>query len=163
MLLILLILAQVLICNHIILFQVAVAFIFIYVIIRLPMDLKTDWLLTWAFLGGVVVDLFSDTPGVNAMSSIILAMVKRPCLYAYIPRDDRTKNIVPSLSTLGFAVYGKYLLTMTTIYSLLAFSLEFLNFADIQDILIMTVSSSLLSFVIILGLDSLMISNKHIS
>lgn len=60
-LLIVLVTAQVLICNHIMLFNVATPFIFIYLIVSLPMDLKTDWLLTWAFAAGLLVDLFSDT------------------------------------------------------------------------------------------------------
>lgn len=155
--LIVLILAQVLICNHIILFNVAIGFVFIYVILRLPMNLNTNWLLTWAFISGLIVDLFSDTPGVNAMSCTILAMVKRPCLYAYIPKDDRTKNIVPALSTLGFAVYAKYLLTMTAIYSFLAFTIEFFNFADVKDIVIMSASSALFTFLLLLGIDSLVV------
>ena len=107
-----LIIIQVLICNHIMLFNVAMAFIFIYMIIRLPVDLKTDWLLTWAFFSGLVVDIFSDTPGVNALACTLLAIIKKPMLFAYVPRDDRTKNITPSLKELGFSVYGKYLLTM---------------------------------------------------
>ena len=45
---IVLVLAQVLVCNRIMLFGVAVAFVFIYVVVSLPMKLKTDWLLTWA-------------------------------------------------------------------------------------------------------------------
>ena len=77
-------------------------------------------------------------------------------LYAYIPRDDRTKNIAPSLSTLGFAVYGKYLFSMVTVYCLLAFTIEYFNFADVKEIVIMSAASALLTFLILLGVDSLM-------
>ena len=66
--LVVLLLAQVLICNHILLFNVATLFIFIYVIIHLPISLGTGWLLTWAFLSGLTVDVFSDTLGVNALA-----------------------------------------------------------------------------------------------
>lgn len=156
-LLIVLILVQVLICNNIMLFGVGMAFIFIYVILRLPMDMKTDWLLTWAFFAGLIVDLFSDTAGVNALACTVLAMLKRPCLYAYIPRDDRTKNIAPSLASLGFAIYAKYLLTMTAIYSLLVFSIEYFNFADVKDIILMTIASAVLTFLLLIGIDSLVI------
>ena len=101
---IVLVLTQVLICNHIFIFNVAMAFVFIYVIIRMPMDMKTDALLTWAFVCGLLVDMFSDTPGVNSLACTVLAMVKRPCMYAYVPRDDRTKSITPSIKELGFAM-----------------------------------------------------------
>lgn len=92
-LMIVLVLAQVLVCNRIMLFGVAVAFVFIYVVVSLPMKLKTDWLLTWAFVSGLLVDVFVDTPGVNALSCTLLAMMKKPVLYAYIPRDDHTKTL----------------------------------------------------------------------
>lgn len=152
---ILLVLVQVLVCNNIMLFGIAMTFIFIYVIIRLPMNLNTNWLLTWGFLSGLAVDIFSDTPGVNALACTILAMLKRPMVYAYIPRDDRTKNISPSLASLGFAVYAKYLFSMSVIYCLLVFSIEYFNFADIKEICIMTGASSLFTFLLLLGIDGL--------
>lgn len=157
---IVLVLTQVLICNHIFIFNVAMAFVFIYVIIRMPMDMKTDALLTWAFVCGLLVDMFSDTPGVNSLACTVLAMVKRPCMYTYVPRDDRTKSITPSIKELGFAIYGKYLLTMSAIYCFLAFTIEYFNFADIKEIVIMTVSSAVLTFLVILGVDSLIVSNE---
>lgn len=161
LMLIILILAQVLICNHLMLFNVATAFIFIYVIVRLPMDLRTDWLLTWAFIAGLVVDLFSDTAGVNAMACTILAMLKRPCLYAYIPRDDRTKNIIPSLRSLGFSVYGKYLFSMSLIYCILVFTIEYFDFADVKNIVIMSAASSLFTFLLLLSVDSLTTAKRE--
>ncbi len=154
-LLILLILVQVLVCNNIMLFNVAMAFVFIYVIIRLPMFLSTNWLLTWGFAGGLIVDMFANTPGVNALACTLLAMMKRNMLFAYIPRDDRTKDISPSLSTLGFAVYGKYLFSMSMVYCILVFSIEYFNFANIKEIAIMSAASSILTFLILLGVDSL--------
>lgn len=156
-----LVLVQVLVCNHIVLFNVAVGFVFIYVITHLPAGLATGWLLTWAFASGLGVDIFSDTPGVNAMACTVLGMVKRPCLYAYIPRDDRTKNISPSMSTLGFGVYGKYLFTLSVIYCLLVFSIEYFNLADVKEIIIMSAASSVLTFLLLLGVDSLIMTRRE--
>lgn len=153
-----LVLVQVLICNHIMLFNAAMVFVFIYVIINLPMDLNTGWLLTWAFMAGLIVDIFSDTPGVNSLACTLLAIVKRPAFYAYIPKDDRTKNIEPSLASLGFSVYSKYLLTMVAAYCVMVFTIEYFNFADIKEIVIMSASSAILSFLILLGIDSLIVN-----
>lgn len=152
-----LILVQVLICNHIMLFNVAMAFVFIYVIISLPMDFNTNWLLTWAFLSGLLVDIFSDTPGVNALACTFLAILKKPVLYAYIPRDDRTKNIEPSLASLGFGVYAKYLLTMVGFYCFSAFSIEYASLAAIRQVLIMTAASTVFTFSVLLAIDCLIV------
>ena len=61
-----LLLIQVLICNNIMLFGVATPVIFIFIILRLPMDTPVKIVMTVAFLSGLLVDIFSDTPGVNA-------------------------------------------------------------------------------------------------
>lgn len=158
---VLLVIAQALIFNHIMLFNVSMSFVFIYVIISLPMNLKTDRLLTWAFLGGLAVDIFSDTPGLNSLACTLLAIMKRPVLYAYIPRDDHTKSIVPSLRNLGFSVYAKYLVTMSTLYCAMVFIIEYFSFADVKEIVIMTVSSTLFTSLVLMAIDCLILSRRE--
>lgn len=150
-----LVLLQVLVCNHIMLFNVAVPFIFIYFILRLPIGMSKNLLFTLAFLLGFLVDVFSDTPGVNALSSVILAAVKQPVFYAYVARDDKTKNIIPCILTVGWQNYSKFLITMTAIFCFLNFSIEYFSFAQIKDIILMTASSTLLTFIVLYSVDSL--------
>lgn len=158
LLFIVMVLVQVLICNHILLFGVAAPLVFVYFIIRLPMGLSTNWLLTLSFILGLTVDIFSDTPGVDSLACTLLAIARRPVFYAYVPRDDRTKDIAPSLSTLGPGTYAKYLVTMVSIFCLLAFSIEYFNFANVREIVVMAGSSALLTFVLLLGIDSLVVT-----
>lgn len=154
------VLAQVLICNHIAIFNVAIPIIFIYFIIRLPISMGKGLLFTLAFIIGLAVDIFSDTPGVNALACTLLAALKRPVYYAYVPRDDKTSYLTPSISSLGVGVYCKFLVTMVGIYCLLAFSIEYFNFADIKEIVILSASSCLLSFITLLAIDCLIISKS---
>lgn len=148
---------QVLICNHIAIFNVAVPIIFIYFIIRLPVSLGKGALFTFAFLLGLCVDIFSDTPGVNALGCTILSALKRPVFYSYIAKDDKTKILTPSVSSMGVGAYCKYLVTMVGIYCLLAFSIEYFNFADVKEIVILASSSTALTFISLLAIDCLMI------
>lgn len=106
------------------------------------------------------MDIFSNTVGVNSLACTLLAIIKRPVFYAYIPKDDRTKNIEPSLATVGFGVYGKYLFTMTAAYCLMVFTIEYLSFADIEEILIMGMASAVFTFLILLGIDSLITNSE---
>lgn len=153
LLFVLLVLFQVLVFNNLVLFNVAVCFVYIYLIIRLPLSLNTNWLLTIAFLTGFVVDVFSDTPGLNSLSSVILAILKRPVIFSYISRDDKTKGEVPCISTMGWAAYSKALLTMTAVFCFISFSIEYFNFANIGQILLMVASSTLYSFFVLIGVD----------
>ena len=61
-------LAQAIVFNNVCLFGAAVPFVFIYVIIRLPMTLAVNWVLTIGFTLGLVVDIFSDTQGMNSLA-----------------------------------------------------------------------------------------------
>lgn len=155
------VLLQVLIFNHVALFSVAVPFIFILFLIRLPLDFNLNLLYTLAFLLGFSIDLFSDTPGVNSLSCLILAAMKRPIFYAYVPRDDKTVNMIPSLSTMGWAVYSKFLISMTSLFCLLNFSIEYFSFASVNEIIIMTAASSVLTFLIIMAADSLIVTRRE--
>ena len=85
---IVLLLVQVMICNHIAIFNVAVPLIFIYFIIRLPIDIGKGVLFTLAFIMGLCVDVFSDTPGLNSLACTMLAAFKDPIYYAYIPKRN---------------------------------------------------------------------------
>ena len=151
-----LIIVQILICNQIVVFGVAIVFIFIYPIINFKMDLSTSLLLTIAFFGGAIVDMFSDTLGVNALSCTLLASLKKPIFYAYVQKDDRIKSIIPSIKSLGFGNYSKYMFSLVLIYSLIAFGVEFLNFVSIINVLKMAISSAILTYIILLGLDTLL-------
>lgn len=154
-------LVQVLLCNNIVLFSVAVPIVFIYFIIRMPMWLNRNILLTLSFLLGLLVDIFSDTPGMNALSCTVLAMLKRPLFYAYMERDDNSEEITPSVAGMGFFNYCKYLLSAIVIYCLMLFSIEYFSFADIREVVIVAGASSILTFLLLLGLDSLMIKRRE--
>lgn len=151
-----LVLAQVLVFNHICLFNLAVPMVFIYVIVRLPITLNTNRVLTVGFFLGLVVDIFSDTLGMNALACTILAMVRRPVIRLYVPREEDLTRPEPSLQSLGTAVYLKYLLTMSLIYCSLIFLIESFTFFHPLQLALRIVSSTILSMLLMLGIDSLM-------
>lgn len=149
------ILAQVLIFNQIALFNLAYPIIFIYFIIRLPIDLKLSLVFTFSFLLGLIVDIFSDTPGVNALACTLISSIRIPIYYAYMDKDDITSRLTPGVSSMGIWEYSKYLLSFVFIYCLLAFTIEYFSFADVKGIVIISASSTLLTFVLLLAIDCL--------
>ena len=70
--LLLLLAAQVL-CNKILLFNVATPMVFVYVLLRLPITWSTNMSLTIGFFCGLIVDIFNNTPGMHALASTLLA------------------------------------------------------------------------------------------
>ncbi|MDE6078438.1 MAG: rod shape-determining protein MreD [Duncaniella sp.] len=151
-----LILAQVIVFNHICLFNVAVPLVFIYLILRLPITLSLNWLLTVSFVMGLLVDIFSDTQGMNAMACTILAVCRRPVFRLYVPREEDVTRPEPSMHTLGTPVYLKYLITATLLYCTVIFSIEAFTFFNPLMLVLRIVCSTALSVLLMLGIDSLM-------
>lgn len=152
---------QVLIFNHIVLFNTAVPIVFIYFLLRLPESVNLNLQLTLAFLMGLVVDIFSDTPGVNAAGCTILAMCRRPVLHAYVQKDVDTTGLILTLRNLGPVVYMKYVSTATAIYCLTVYVVEYFSFVSPGILLLKIASSALLSFLLLISIDSIMVSRRE--
>lgn len=158
---IIMLLAQVTIFNHIALFNVAMPIIFIYFIIRLPITLNINWVLTFSFLLGLSVDIFSDTQGMNALACTILAALRRLIFRLYFPREDDLTIPIPSIKSLGMGIYIKYLFSMILTYCTLIFLIEAFTFFNPLQLILRIVSSTAITFLLLLGIDSLMLSRRE--
>ena len=156
-----LVLTQAVIFNNLILFNTAIALVFIYLIIILPPTTSANVAMTTGFFLGLSVDVFSDTPGLNALSCTILAFVRRPIYHLYMPREEEAAVQRPGLKSMGFASFMKYALTMTLIYCFCVFTLEALSFFNIQRLLLRIAASTLYTLVFVYAFDSLSLSRRE--
>lgn len=156
----LLVLAQA-ICSKICLFNVAVPIIFIYFIIRLPLSLGVNWLMTLSFFIGLVIDIFNNSLGMNALSCVILAISKRPVFRLYFPREDDITDTIPSIDSLGLSVYFRFMSSLTLIYCALLFGIQAFSLMNISLTILRIAASSLLSIILILGIDSLSANHRE--
>ncbi|MCM1293003.1 MAG: rod shape-determining protein MreD [Bacteroides sp.] len=156
-----LVVIQVLVLNHVSLFGYAVIFVFIYTFAKLPVTMPKEWLFTIAFLIGLVIDIFSDTLGMNALTSTIVMALRRPVIRLYINRDDELSDTYPGSKSFGSFTFFKYVLTLSTIYCTLFFFIERFSTDSIGTTLLRIVTSSILTSLIIVGLDSLTVRKSE--
>lgn len=152
---IVMLLAQVLICNNILLFGVAVPFIYIFFIIVLPLNVSLNVLMLISFFMGFFVDLCSDTLGLNCLACLILAVVKKPVYYAYMPHEDKSLAPSPSPLSMGWDNYLKFILTVSGIFCILVFGIELFSFASFGRIVLMSATSTLFTMLLLIGTDAL--------
>lgn len=152
---ILFVLAQAILFNHLDIFGVAVPLVFIFWIIILPVNTGLNKVLILSFLLGFCVDLFSDTPGMNALACTILAGLRLPVLRLYFPREDDMTNPIPSIRSLGVGVFAKYSFTATLVYCALYYSIEAFSFFSIWRLVYSIIASTLTSFLIIFVIATL--------
>lgn len=147
--------AQAILFNNLILFNVALPIVFIYVIITLPVTMSETLALTAGFITGLCMDIMSDTPGVNALSCTILAALRRPVFHLYVPSDNDLADQRPLPRTMGTAAFLKYAGTMTVIYCLMYFTVDSLRIFNVELWLLRIACSSVFSFIIIYAISCL--------
>lgn len=152
---IVLVITQSLIFNRIALFSMALAFIFIYFIIRLPVTLSTARVISLSFLIGFCVDVFGDTPGMNALACTCLGGIRQTVLRLYVPREEDMSRTQPTIRSLGAAVYARYVVTMSLIFCALVFMIEALSFFNGMVLLTRILASTLLTSALLFAADSL--------
>ena len=151
---------QVLVCNNISIFDIATPYIFIYAIVRLPLTLHRNWVMTISFLIGLLIDIFGNTAGMNALACTLLAAVRQPAIALFVPHNDEISDPVPSGKSLGPGVYMKYLLTMTLFFCIVITFIEAFTLNNILLSLYRALGCSALTFVILLGIDALVNARK---
>ena len=147
---------QVTIGNSIHLLGVAIPFLYISFIIRLPLSLSVNWTLTLAFILGLVIDIFS-----NALACTVVAFLRKPILNLYTPRGEDYSESEPSIRNFGMSLFVRYVLTFSLCFCTLLFVIESFSFFDIGRLVLRVLASTILAFLVILGMDSLTKSGRE--
>jgi rod shape-determining protein MreD len=148
-----LLLVQALVLNHIILFGCATPLLYVYFVISFRRGYPKWGMLLWAFLMGLALDMFSNTPGVAASTLTLLALVQPYYLELFLQRDA-DEDFRPAIFSMGLSRYSVFALSLTFLYCLLYFTVETFTFFNWLQWLLSVVSSTLLTFVLLLVVDN---------
>ena len=72
-----LILLQVLVLNYVHIHQFAKPLLYVYFILKLDSNTGRNQTMLWSFALGLCIDILSNTPGLNATASVLLAFFRR--------------------------------------------------------------------------------------
>ncbi len=123
-------LAQVLVLNNIHLFDCATPLLYIYMVLMFRRNYPKWGILLWSFAFGLIIDMFSDTPGVATAAMTFIGFLQPYVVEPFIPRDS-ADDLQPSMKTLGVASFVYYTIIIVLAYCLVFFSLEMFNFFNI--------------------------------
>ena len=116
-------LVQVLVFSQIHLFGYATACVYLIFLLKLPRHTNRNELLIWGFLFGIVVDIFSNTPGVNAAAATAMCFVRNALLSQFIPKSV-PDDFVPGAKTLKWVSYLLYAASCMVIFYSVLFLIE---------------------------------------
>ncbi len=151
---VLLVLIQVLALNNIQFLGFLNPYIYILFILSLPVKLPNWITLLLAFVLGLTIDAFSNTMGMHAFATVLVAFLRGGIINLFIAIDEGN-NPTPSFYTFGVGAYVKYVVSIVVIHHIALFMLEAFSFHHFWILLLKILLSSTLTILIILGIQSL--------
>lgn len=149
---IILALVQGLVLNHVHLFDVATPMVYVFFVLTFRRNSFRAGMLIWSFLLGLIVDIFSNTPGVGAASMTLMAFIQPYLLFLIMPRDS-AEDMEVSMTTLGIARFTYFTLIVSFLFCLVFFTLEVFSFNHWLYWLECVGGSWVLTFVLILVVE----------
>lgn len=147
-------LAQALILNRIHLLGFATPLLYVYFVITFHRGYPKWAILSWSFLLGLCLDMFSNTPGVAAGSMTLIGLLQPYLLETFVPRDS-TEDMEVSIKTMGWGKFATFSFLLLLIYTLMFFTLEAFNFFNWLQWLMCICGSTALTYVFILVIENL--------
>ena len=158
LLFLLLIFLPVMLLNRITLFGVATPILYVYFLLKLPVGRNQFYVIISGFLLGLIIDIFLNTPGMNAAATTIVAAFRRPIISLFFDKvtyDEFVPGMYTSAgSFIRFTVFTVFL------HLALLFFIESFTLFNLMNTVLRIVSSTIISVILILALDSLMYKKK---
>ncbi len=151
----LLIAFQVLIGNHIHIGGVAMPMLYLYILLTLPSDTPRWALLVSAFFTGIIVDIFSNTPGLTASALLIVALLRPAILQIFAPTERGDDALQPSTRTMEWGGFAKYAIAISLLHTTAFYFIEAFGFFHLGSILISIIASTTLTVILIMGIEML--------
>ena len=148
-----LLVVQVLILNHIHLFQVATPLLYVFFAITFRRGTPMWIILLWNFGLGLLMDIFTNTPGLAAGCMTLVGFIQPYLLESLVPRDS-AENLKVSVVTLGMGKFATLCAILVALYCLVFFALEAFTFFNWQLWLLRAGSSALITLILISAVET---------
>src|SRR6202020_1397212 len=92
---------QVFLLKNLTLYNLSTPYLYILFILLLPFETPNLLLFVLAFILGLTIDAFYDTPGLNAAACVLLALVRILFISITVQREGYDNEPEPTLSMMG--------------------------------------------------------------
>ena len=147
-------LVQALVFNQIHLFGFATILLYVYFVVMFPRSYPHWAILLWSFTLGLVVDMFSNTPGMAAASLTLVGFLQPYLLELFLPREA-PENIKSSMAALGPTKFVVLASILVFIHCLTFFTLEAFTFFNWQQWALNIAGSTVLTMAILMTLETI--------
>ncbi|MDF1546627.1 MAG: rod shape-determining protein MreD [Bacteroidales bacterium] len=148
---IILVMLQILVFNNIGILGLGIvpAFFILYILL-LPFETPGWLVLVLAFSIGLIIDIFSDTIGLNTAASVFTAFLRPIILRSLSPRDGYEVGTFPRIHYMGMNWFIKYASGLVFSHQLLYYFLENFTFAQFGFMLLKVLVGTFFSLLLII-------------
>ncbi|HVW98445.1 MAG TPA: rod shape-determining protein MreD [Mucilaginibacter sp.] len=141
---------QVFLLKNINLYNLSTPYFYILFILLLPFETPNLLLFILAFIMGITIDAFYDTPGLHASACVLLAFVRILFISITVQKDGFDNEPEPTLGIMGFRWFFAYAAFLTLIHHFFLFNLEAFNLSQIESTISRVLFSSLFTVLLML-------------
>jgi hypothetical protein len=154
---VLFILTQVYLLNKIPhLHQFIIPYLYFLFILWLPFTLSRIGLLVVAFITGLTLDWFTNTPGLHAAPCVLIAYLRPFIIGVLTPKDTSEFNYrEPSPRAMGWTPYLVYVFILTLVHHIYLTILEWISFGTLLRFLIKVSAATAISMLLIIIVELL--------
>jgi hypothetical protein len=106
-------------------------YLYFLFILWLPFFSSRMWVLILGFITGLVLDMFTKTPGLHASACLLVAYFRPFLISLLVPRETKELTLgSPSIRTMGFASYALYVVLLTLAHNAWIVVLEWMSFGS---------------------------------
>jgi rod shape-determining protein MreD len=147
---VMLVFIQVFLLKNIVLYNLSTPYFYILFILLLPFEIPNLLLFLLAFIMGLTIDAFYNTPGLHAAACVLLAFVRILFISITVQKEGFDNEPEPTVSVMGFRWFFTYALVLTLFHHFFLFNLEVFRFSEIQYTLTRVVLSSIFTVFLML-------------
>lgn len=138
---------QVFVFNNILFFEYINPFLYIAFVFLFPLITLRFYFLLLAFLLGLFVDIFADSGGIHAFSTLTIAYVRLFFIKLYF-RKTAVDYPFFSIQKEPFGKIFNYTVTLTVLHHFILFSLDNFSFQNFSSVLLNTLYSSIFTLLL---------------
>lgn len=105
-----------------------VPYLYVLFLLMLPFEVPAWGAMLIGFMTGVVMDAFSDTPGMHASACVLMMFVRTYVLRLLSPREGYEYGLSPTVVRMGLAWFTTYALLLVLVHHTWLFFIEVYRF-----------------------------------
>ncbi len=144
-----LVIIQIFVLNNIQISGYINPFLYVFFILILPFDTPKNLLLVLAFVLGLTIDMFSDTPGMHTSATVFMAFMRPGVIRAISIKKDFESKSFPGLHNMDASWIATYSFIMIFLHHTVLFFLEIFSLNDFFSTIWRSLLSSLITLVLV--------------